>query len=369
MATSGNKLTDMTAPWDSFWIAPGKLNREPKFDVYAAAYLPWNRFGQDIDWGGFENVLRRIWNAGAIPVVNADTGFSFHPSVEPRKGEILRWIQSHFPNKPYVAAIKPPASKVQVFDDAAVVAYSADIQEALDCGATEFMVMISPGLVTLQQQELIDAYAKFVLPEGRGILHELTSEFVPFGRQFTPFEFFGIMTLPGFGASKTSDLFSDCMNPRMGLKASSVMKGARVLSGVDYKVEEAFRICDGVLMGAATIWPELYVLAAKLYNIGLNDQRLMWRFETLVRNLQSVAAHQFRPYTGFSDAFDVGGYRHLTAMYLMVQGTIPCSDQPANTQAQHQRPDSELDCVKSMCRFMRKTLEKIGEDPDLVRIV
>lgn len=338
-----------------------------KFPIYAAAYLPWQSGGKAIDWISFENVLKRIWECRAIPVVNADTGFAFHPFVAPHKVQILEWINRNFAGRPFVAAVTPPKEKAVTFS---ADAYNSEIVHAVENGATQIMVMISSGLIALSGQQLIDAYASLSLPENAGILHELTNEFVLFGRQFTPFEFHGILSLPGFGMSKTSDLFGNCMDPRMSLKTDQRMQDVLITSGVDYKIEEAYEICDGILMGAATIWPEMYVLLWRLYQEGKSDHSKWWKFQTLVRNLQSVATHQFMPHADhfvLNGLFDVGGYRHHTAMYLLAQGTITCADQPEGTADFHQR-ELTMSTIRSFCALIRRTLDKIGEDPNLIPI-
>ena len=358
------------AQWEDFLPqqgTPTQLAKRKKIEVYAAAYLPFKKGGKEIDFEGFGKVLEGIWDAGAVPVVNADTGFTFHALVKDRKTEILEWIHQHYPDKPYVAGVTTGMS--DVFD---ATAYNEQIQIALNNGATEIMVMISPGLTKLTGDELIAAYAALILPEGVGILHELTDEFVPFGRKFTPYEYAGIMLLVGFGASKTSDLIGNSMPARMGILAALGLTGKRALSGVDYKVEEAYRLCNGVLMGAATLFPAVYILARKLLRDGIKDRKVMWKFTTLVRAMQSVATHQFLPHPAHyleHGSFEVGCYRHRTAMYYFVQGVIASYDQPEGTEDRHLRPDSELEVVRANIIMLRKTLEEIGEDKELVQLV
>ena len=155
----------------------------------------------------------------------------------------------------------------------------------------------------------------------------------------------------------------------MGLKSQAGFEGVRILSGVDYEIEEAFDESDGILMGAATILPELYVLAADLYHQGQSNPTVMKQFRRLVRHMQSVATHQFQPSVyqhDEKDLFDVGGYRNMTAMYLVEQGTIESAAQPQGTEERHLRSDGQQEAVRANLILLRQALREIGKDPDIV---
>ncbi|MCB0325775.1 MAG: hypothetical protein KDD69_19470, partial [Bdellovibrionales bacterium] len=269
--------------WDSFALTYvyGRRRETPAmFPLFVAAYLPFS--DGEIDWPGFQRVIARIYAAGAVPVVNADTGWAFLLTSE-QKREVVRRVREWHPDKEIVVGVTPGAN-ASTFD---VRAYSAAVAEVKLDDRVRIMVMVSEGLLALRDDELVSAYGAIDgLGEG-AIVHELTEEFVPFGRELSPYELHGVLRLPAFTAVKTSALSGPAILRRTvmceqgGLRRGG--KSVQVLSGVDWKVREAFEFADGILMGAAVLFPQLFARLVDLRREA-DDARTRaerWRYEDL----------------------------------------------------------------------------------------
>lgn len=348
-----------TTKWSDFDIAPyyGAPRPVPEnFPLYCAAYLPFKN--EQIDWPSFRKVIQRIVNAGGIPVINADTGFSFLLTEE-QKVEVVKFARREFPNQLLCVGVTVTGDEGKTFHAGA---YQRVINDVEIDDKIEIMVMISPGLVALEGDELIAAYES--LKMHHGIVHELTSQFVPFGRQFTPYELHGILSLPQYKAVKTSELFGKAIAPRMAMKELTGVD-ASILSGVDYKISEAYCIADGILMGAMVLFPRVYRALLELRRAGVSDLSKMDQFEEVMIHVQAITNLQFMPNVAHG-TFDVGNYRHLTAILLKLLGVIDSEEQPPGTLRHHKERKGDLHAVRGMIRTLREALTAVGLSPDLV---
>ncbi|MCB0360290.1 MAG: hypothetical protein KDD44_11665 [Bdellovibrionales bacterium] len=324
------------------------------FPIYVAAYLP-HQNGR-IDWAGFKAILTRIYQAVCVPVINADTGFAFLLNPD-QKREVIRRLREWFPDKPVVVGVTPVSASTFSAD-----AYMEAIAAVQLDENVRIMMMVSPGLTALHGQELVDAFASVTNLQQPGIAHELTAEFVTFGRPFTPFEIAGILALPNFSALKTSALSGCAVLQRVTLiRRMDLPEDRQILSGVDWQVGEAFEYADGVLMGAAALFPRLFRRLLELRRDADSDPRSFWAYDQLIAAVQAIVSFQFRPGPGTS--VDVGGYRHFTGIWLKACGVIGSDDLPAGVPQHHQRGDDRA-VAESLLLMLRTVLKGIGEDPN-----
>ena len=278
------------------------LNHRPDFN--SAVYLPFLKDGKTVDWDGLFKQCAAVYDAGGVPVINADTGWAMF--LGPKfKAMIARVVRKRFPGKRLVIALTipwDPESEIDV----------NRLNEALDGVPADqdvrYMVMMNPKLVALREQKLVDAYQQIadILPQ-QFFAHELPEEFVPTLRELSPFEWLGVAKIDAVMGIKISSLKKPSFMRRTLLARELRSNGfnVKVMCGNDWGLVEALLYGEHFLIGAGSIFQNWYKRAFELYADG--DARAVAVFT----ELQNIANIQF-----FSEDGQVGKYKDTTRVFL-----------------------------------------------------
>jgi len=282
----------------------------------SAVLLPFTAAG-DVDWAGYEALLRQTVGAGLTPAVNMDTGY-----VQLLDGDTRARVLD------VAADLAGPAGFVGgafVADDASAPfdldAHTRAMELVTAAGGTP-VVFPSNGLNALGDDDWVAAHESFGQRCDRFIGFELGAMFVPYGRIYSLAAYEGLLGVAACIGAKHSSLSRAAEWERLALR-DRVRPDFHVFTGNDLAID---MVCYGsdYLLGLSAFAPEAFAERDRRWAVG---DRAFYELNDL---LQYLGFFAFRP--------PVPAYRHDAAMFLAVRGRIVADAIPAGAPG---RPESD----------------------------
>ena len=296
-----------------------------KIEGCSAIILPYCETG-DVDWDAFCAHVVRTAEAGLIPAVNMDTGYTNLIDDETRR-EALRRTRESLAGHSFVAGAfvcdEPGAS----FD---LGSYQRQIELIQSFGGTP-VIFQSYGLVSLPPSELVEAYEKMGQCAPRFIAFELGTMFAPFGKLYDLSTYAGLLEIPQCIGAKHSSLKRELEWQRLALR-DSVRPDFKVYTGNDLAIDMVMYGSD-YLLGLSTCAPDYFALRDSYWLNGDN------RFYELNDVLQYLGQFTFRP--------PLAAYKHSAAQFLELRGWFACGDTHPNAA---RRPQSDVEVLQKILK-------------------
>lgn len=291
-----------------------------KIEGNSAIILPYCETG-DVDWGDFCAHVRRTSDAGLIPVINMDTGYTNLIDQETRV-EALRLTQQTLSGQPFTAGAFVCDEPGAMLD---LETYQEQIELIQTFGGTP-VIFQSYGLISLGPDELIRAYKEIGRYAPRFIAFELGTMFAPFGRIYDLPIYEGLLEIPQCIGAKHSSLKRELEWQRLTLR-DSVRADFKVYTGNDLAIDMVMYGSD-YLLGLSTFAPDYFALRDKYW---LNGDS---RFYELNDVLQYLGQFTFRS--------PMAAYKHSAAQFLKLRGWFGCSETHPNAA---KRPPSDMEIL------------------------
>ncbi|MCC5954261.1 MAG: dihydrodipicolinate synthase family protein [Acidimicrobiia bacterium] len=313
VATSG---VEPTPPFDL--LRPGRA-----IDGWSAVLLPYRPDGE-VDWAGFEQLLRRTFDAGLVPAVNMDTGYA-NLIDEPTRAGVLHRVAAVADGRRWAAGAFVADDPGDRFDLARYVEALAPIVAHGGCP----IVFQSHGLVGLDPDGLLAAYRSIGEHCEQFVAFELGTMFAPFGAIYDLDTYRGLLEIEACLGAKHSSLRRQLEWDRLRLR-DAVRPEFRVFTGNDLAIDMVMFGSD-YLLGLSAMAPDVFAARDAAWAAGdpaffeLNDV------------LAALGAFAFRA--------PVPAYKHDVAMFLALRGWIehacPHPEAPA-------RPAHDLEVLEGL---------------------
>lgn len=273
--------------------------------------------GAQVDWEGFRSHVQRTLDAGLIPAVNMDTGYTnlIDPSIRLR---VLRETQQICMGRRYVAGAYVADHPASAFDADAY----AQQMDAVQSHSGIPVIFQSYGLSALDDQALVNAYRRLAAGTQQFVAFELGTMFAPFGKIYSSEVYSELVRIPQCLGAKHSSLDRELEWERLAIR-DSIRPDFHVLTGNDLAIDMVMYGSD-YLLGLSTMAPDLFALRDRYWLDGdakffeLND----W--------LQFLGFFAFRA--------PVPAYKHTAAQFLRLRGWI---DSDRTHPLSPTRPDSD----------------------------
>ncbi len=317
----------MTAPLE---IDPIRMLRPGRtIEGISAILLPFTATGE-IDWTGFKGHCVRTAEAGLIPAVNMDTGFANLLTHEERVA-VLETTRACLTGRRFVAGVFVCDTPGEPFNREA---YLRSLEPILRCGGTPVLFQ-SHGLTTLEDAELIAAYADFGRSCDEFIAFELGTMFAPFGKIYSLEVYTELLGIKPCIGAKHSSLDRRQEWERLALRDRHRPE-FRVYTGNDLAINMIMYGSD-YLLGLSTFAPDYFAKRDRFWQTG--DER----FYELNDILQYLGFLAFR--------HPVPAYKHSAAMFLKLRGCINCD---ATHPRSPKRPESDRELLQGILELLRR---------------
>jgi dihydrodipicolinate synthase/N-acetylneuraminate lyase len=330
------QVTDMSTPTENS-IAPLRLVvPQRKITGISAILLPFESADQ-VDWSGFDQHLRRTFDAGLIPAVNMDTGYA-NLIDEATRTEVLHRSQQIAAGRDFVAGVFVADQADAPF---APDAYRRGIESIQSASGTPVFFQ-SYGLIELPDPEIVDAYTMLAADCDSFLFFELGKVFAPFGRIYSLEVYERLMQIPNAIGAKHSSLQREPEWQRLELR-NRVRPDFKVFTGNDLAIDMVMYGSD-YLLGLSTFAPDAFARRDAMWEAG--DAR----FYELNDLLQYLGAFGFRD--------PAPAYKHSAAMFLKLRGMIKESHPHPRSP---RRPDSDLSVLAEIAADLDRRMEAYGE--------
>ena len=301
-----------------------------KIEGISAILLPFRADGA-IDWDAFCAHVARTAEAGLIPAVNMDTGYT-NLIDDQARSDVLRRTRATLSDRAFVAGAFVFSRAGDTYDPHL---YYRQIEQIQSVGGMP-VIFQSFGLTSLPAEELVAAYADLGRIAPRFIAFELGAMFAPFGKIYDLATYAGLLDIPQCIGAKHSSLKRQLEWERLALR-DRIRPDFKVYTGNDLAVDMVMYGSD-YLLGLSTFAPDYFALRDRYWLEG--DPR----FYELNDVLQYLGQFAFRAPTA--------AYKHSAAQFLKLRGWIECDDtHPASPQ----RPASDIpvlqNILESLARF------------------
>ncbi len=282
---------------------PQSLLRERrKITGMSAILLPFSSAGQ-VDWDAFHSHLQRTVEAGLVPAVNMDTGFS--ALIDPgTRSEVLQRTRDILQGATFVAGVFHADSPG---DELNLPAYAAGIDEIQTLGGMPILFQ-SFGLSHHADDQIVDNYRALARYCDQFLAFELGQMFAPFGQIYTSGVYSELLRIDQCVGAKHSSLNRQLEWERLVMR-NEQRPEFRVLTGNDLAIDMVMYGSD-YLLGLSTFAPDCFALRDRFWLAG--DPR----FYELNDVLQYLGFFAFREPTS--------AYKHSAAMFLKLRGWISC---------------------------------------------
>ncbi len=308
-------------------LRPGR-----KIQGVSAILLPFDQ-QHEVDWGAFDAHVQRTAHAGLRPAINMDTGYAnliddgLRQQVLQRTHELV--------GEEFVAGVFVQDGAGASWD---ADAYRRGTESIVNLGGQPIFFQ-SFGLVSLGDEELVDAYQRMAQDCSSCLFFELGTMFAPFGRIYSLPVYEQLMRVPQMAGAKHSSLDRRLEWQRLQLR-DRVRPDFHVYTGNDLAIDMVMYGSD-YLLGLSTFAPEAFALRDRLWERGDAG------FYALNDLLQYLGAFTFRG--------PVSAYKHSAAMFLNLRGQI-ATDLP-HPQAPTRPPED-----RAVLRLIARDLERMIQE-------
>jgi dihydrodipicolinate synthase/N-acetylneuraminate lyase len=264
----------------------------------SAVLLPFLADG-GIDEAGFQNLVKRTFDAGLIPAVNMDTGY-VNLLEDSQRAHILRLTEEVAEGRPFIAGAFVEGKTGDVF-----TLYKEQIGLIHKSGGTPIIFPCS-ATKSIDATELVSLFRKIgeICPKFLGF--ELGEMFVPFGRIFDLEIIRQLMQIPTLTGIKHSSLERELEWERLALR-DQVRPDFRIYTGNDLAIDLVMYGSD-YLLGLSAFYPEAFALRDALWK---KQDSGFFQLNDLIQYLGFLV---FRT--------PVPGYKHNAAQFLHLRGLI-----------------------------------------------
>ncbi len=270
-----------------------------EIDGCSAVLLPHTAAGE-IDWAGFEHLLRRTADAGLTPAINMDTGFGPQIGADGRR-EVLAFSRRTLGEG---AKLIAGAGVFGIAGDP-LGAYRAAVGEICAAGATP-IIFQSEWLSSKHDAALADAYRAILAGAPAALAFELGTMFAPFGRIYSLDEYRRLLDIEQIVGAKHSSLDRFQELDRLELR-DATRPDFKVYTGNDLAIDMVMYGSD-YLLGLSAFDPDAFALRDRYWRDG--DPR----FYPLNDALQALGMVGFRN--------PVPAYKDSAAAYLTLTGHL-----------------------------------------------
>lgn len=253
-----------------------------------------------VDWQSFSQLVGSTIDAGLIPAVNMDTGFTQLIDSHTRR-EVLRCTSRLAGDRFLAGAFVADVGGAPFAPEA----YTHAMAEVVEAGGTP-VVFPSHGLNALDPDDWVEAHRGFSQTCDAFVAFELGDMFVDYGRIYPLEAYRGLLEITACIGAKHSSLSRRAEWDRLALR-DDLRPDFAVLTGNDLAID---MVCWGsdYLLGLATFAPDAFARRDDWWARG-DD-----RFYELNDVLQAVGSFAFR--------HPVPAYRHDAAIFLEQRGII-----------------------------------------------
>ena len=312
---------------------PQLLKPRRKITGISAILLPLSA-DRSVDWRGFDDHVRRTFDAGLVPAINMDTGYGNLIDDDTRE-ETLRRTQQIGSGRDFVAGVFVGDQPGAGFDRDA---YRHGIEQIESFGGTSIFFQ-SYGLAQAADDQIVRHYEQLAADCDRFYAFELGTMFAPFGKIYSLEVYEQIMQIKNCLGAKHSSLSRTLEWQRLQLR-DRVRPEFKVLTGNDLAIDMVMYGSD-YLLGLSTFAPDAFALRDSMWENGDPD------FYQLNDLLQYLGAFAFRP--------PVPAYKHDAAMFLKLRDQIQ-SD--ATYPGSPERPESDRDVLKWIAGDVQRVLDE-----------
>lgn len=286
------------------------------------------------DWLAYN--IRHTINAGLIPAVNMDTGYTNLLTQEQRTS-VLKVTSEAAAGAPFIAG-----AFVQGMDGDPETLYKMAVAEIESYGGTAILFQCDT-LKRRDRQTKVALYAS-VAEESQGILaFELGEMFAPFGEIYDLDTVRGIMEIPKVQGMKHSSLSRHLEWERLTLR-DSIRPDFDIYTGNDLAIDMVMWGSD-YLLGLSAFYPEAFARRDEWWVSG--DPR----FYELNDALQYLGSFAFRP--------PVPAYKHSCAQFLKLRGRLVCD---APHPKAPKRPETDIPILQGILERIEAAMT--AEDKD-----
>ena len=277
-----------------------------------------------VDWDALEAHVARTLDAGLIPAVNMDTGYTHLIDSQTRE-EVLRRTQQLAGGRPFVAGafVKDDSGAAMNLD-----AYRTGVQQIQSFGGTP-VIFQSFGLVDQSDEQIVSSYQEIARQCDSFYAFELGTIFAPFGKIYSLPVYQQLMQIPNCVGAKHSSLSRELEWQRLMLR-NRVRPDFRVCTGNDLAIDMIMYGSD-YLLGLSTFAPDAFAARDAMWEAG--DPA----FYELNDLLQYLGTYTFRP--------PVPAYKHSAAMFLKLRGQITTNRTYPGSPT---REESDLEVLQSI---------------------
>ena len=303
----------------------GLLRPRRRISGASAILLPFEADGS-VDWASFVDHARRTASAGLTPAVNMDTGY-VNLIDEGLRVEVLERTRRALDGRPFLAGAFVADRPGSPWDRDA---YLRRIGAVSARGGTP-VVFPSHGLTSMDDDDLVDAYAELGRHCDRFVAFELGTAFAPFGRIYSLGVFRGLLGIRSCVGAKHSSLHREPEWLRL-VERDRLRPDFQVYTGNDLAIDMVMYGSD-YLLGLSTFAPDLFARRDAFWEAGDSA------FFELNDLLQYLGFFAFRP--------PVPAYKHSAAMFLHLRGWLATDRTHPRSPA---RPSSDLDVLRDIGR-------------------
>lgn len=262
---------------------------------------PTSDLSHHVDWQGFRGHVQRTLDAGLIPAVNMDTGYTNLIDAGIRQ-RVLSETQQLCSGRRFVAGAYVSDHPGSPYD---ADAYRRQI-DIVQSHAGVPVIFQSYGLSGLNDQALVQAYQGLAAGTEQFVAFELGTMFAPFGKIYTSEVYSELVRIAQCLGAKHSSLNRQLEWERLAIR-DSIRPDFHVLTGNDLAIDMVMYGSD-YLLGLSTLAPDLFALRDQYWLDG--DAR----FFELNDWLQYLGFFAFRS--------PVPAYKHTAAQFLKLRGWI-----------------------------------------------
>ncbi len=256
---------------------------------------------KQIDWEGFRGHVQRTLDAGLIPAVNMDTGYTNLIDDAVRQ-QVLRETQQLCSGRRFVAGAFVADHPGSPFNSDA---YRQQI-DAVQTQAGIPVIFQSHGLSELDDHAVVRAYQDLGAGTEQFVAFELGAMFAPFGKIYSEEVYAELVRIPQCLGAKHSSLNRQLEWQRLAIR-DAIRPDFHVLTGNDLAIDMVMYGSD-YLLGLSTLAPDLFALRDRYWLDGDT------RFFELNDWLQYLGFFAFRA--------PVPAYKHTAAQFLKLRGWI-----------------------------------------------